>query len=187
MTVISAVTVSNPPCMRALFWNKFNNSCDTDRLFQSQRLSACHPHHFFGVLWGRFSSTVDVNSLTKLTTPDASRSSAAFSNLFLLSHLTLSKEKCTELNHILPTATRQDPVQGRQSLTQTEARKLKHSYPILKRERRRQPSCASSSWPARPRETMARRRWKAAREPPSWAPKSMRSARKPPSSLLASL
>ena len=64
---------------------------------------------------------------------------------------------------------------------------LQHSYPILKRERRTQPSCASSSWPARPRETTARRRWKAAREPPSWAPKCMRIARKPPSSLLASL
>ena len=129
-----------------------------------------------------------MNFLTKLTTPDAGRASTTFPNLFLFSHLTLSREQCTKLNQILPTTTRPDPLQGQQTLTQTEARKFKHPYPILKRERRNQPSCASSSWPARPMETMARRRWKAAREPLSWAPKkSMRIARKPPSSLLASL
>ena len=122
--MISAVTVSNPPCMRALFGNKFNNSCDrqTIPIPTPFRLSST------SLLWSTLGEIL-VHSRCEFSLRNsphpmqANRASSTLSNLFHFSHLTLSKEKCTELNQILPTTTHQDRVQGRQTSTQTEARK----------------------------------------------------------------
>lgn len=118
-----AVTSSNPPCMRTLFWNKFNKSRDTDRPFHSESFPPVMHITSLGILWGKFSSSIDVNFLAKLTTPDAGRASSTFSNLLLFSHLTLSKRKCAELNQILPTTTRHDPLQGQQNFAADRSQK----------------------------------------------------------------